>query len=218
MKKIFKIILILIPALSLLIACGGGNKGNNDTSSASQSAGNTQSVKNIDFTAIFEGKSNIKLTGLSESEKQAIIDAGKAAGVNVLFSNYENAVFFTRLSDGYNAAWTLDGWDVWSKADIKPAEWTDNEFTKQIPKPEFKLFMANVVNEEFTAVFKDVTLEHIKDYTESVKTAGFTVNSELDEKSSYTYIYTAANSKGYSISVKRYSDDQQTVYIEIKKK
>jgi hypothetical protein len=60
-----------------------------------------------------------------------------------------------------------------------------------------------------------VTLEQIKAYTESVKAAGFTLNPELDEAT--TYKYKASNGNGYSIELTRYTGDDQTVYLWITK-
>ena len=100
-------------------------------------------------------------------------------------------------------------------ADKKPAQWPDDEFTRQIPKPDFNLFLANTSGNKFTAVFKGVTLEQIKAYTESVKAAGFTLAPELDEAA--TYKYKASNGNGYSIDLTRYTSDDQTVYLWITK-
>ena len=241
MKKIIVMSLVLV--LSLITACGKNNnsnftgvdttqgdnrtqvgnsaQGGNSTQvgNSAQSGNNAQGGNNgsgdIDFEAIFAGTSDIKLNNLSESEKQAIIDAGEAAGVTVLFTDIDDVVFFTRLSDEYNAAWTLDGWTVWSDSDsaLNTAEWPDDEFTRLITKPDFDLFLTNTYEDTFTAVFRNVTLAQIKTYTESVKTAGFTVNPELDEKT--TYKYTASNGKGYSIELTRYTGSDQTVYLII---
>ena len=226
MKKLFVLVLALTLAFTLLTACGGkgnGNSGNNDFTATSENKSDTnltglsesEKQATIDFTAIFEGTSDIKLTGLSESEKQAIIDAGKAAGVEVLFSTVNDDVFFTRLSDGYHAAWALGSWDFWSESDIKPAQWPDDEFTRQIPKPDFNLTLADTSGNKFTAIFKGVTLEQIKAYTESVKAAGFTLTPELNEAT--TYKYKASNGNGYSIELTRYTGDDQTVYVWITK-
>ena len=197
MKKIFVMFLALMLVLSLT-ACRTNDKGTD-----------------IDFDAIFEGKSDIKLTSLSESEQQAIIDAGEASGVKVVFTGIDDDVIFTRLSDGYNAAWMSGSWSFWSDSDIKPAEWPDDEFTRLIPKPDFDLFTTNTYENTFTAIFKNVTLDQIKAYTESVKTAGFTVSQKLDENTAYRY--TASNGKGYSIELTRYASSDQTVYLIITK-
>ena len=198
MKKILIMFLALMLVLSLMTACVRDEKG-----------------ADIDFEAIFEGKSDIKLTSLSESEKQAIIDAGEASGVKVVFTGIDDDVIFTRLSDGYNAAWMSGSWSFWSDSDIKPAEWPDDEFTRLIPKPDFDLYSTNTYENTFTAIFRNVTPDQIKTYTESVKTAGFTVNQVLDEKT--TYKYTASNGKGYSIELTRYTSSDQTVYLIITK-
>ena len=219
MKKIFAIMLVLIPTLALLTACGG-NKENNDKSlqSADNTLSNKNSSSNIDFAAIFEGKSNIKLTGLSESEKQAIIDAGKVKDVQVTFLDDEHTIF-ERLSDGYAAICTPDGWSFHENwLDRKAhSEWPDNEFARLIPKPDFALFTAVSTTHTFNAVFYNITVAMIKGYAEKVKAAGFTIDASDDETNT-TFIYTASNSNGYSVILRLFDDDEATMYITMTKK
>ena len=231
MKRIFTMSLALILVLSLMTGCGknkengafegvdtsGTTQENNRLDESQSDHGDNNDGANIDFDAIFAGRSDIKLTNLSESEKQKIIDAGEVVGVYVMFTDIDDDVFFTRLSDGYNAVWSLGSWTTWSDSDTGfiPAEWPNDDFTRLIPNPNFDLFTTNIYEDTFTAVFRNVTLDQIKTYTESVKNAGFAVNPKLDEKT--TYKYTASNGKGYSIELTRYSSSDQTVYLIITK-
>lgn len=222
MAKIISRALVLILALTLLAACGndnnatGASQGGATTSGAPQSDTTAPASPGggaVDFAAIFEGRSDMRLTGLSESEKQAIVGVGEAAGVEVVFGNGDD-VFFKRLSDGYVAAWTLGSWSFYSEADKKAPEWPDDEFTKLIPKPDFSLKTAGT-GDKFIACFQDVTLEQVKAYAESLKAAGFTLNPATDE--AITYKYAASNGAGYMVELTRYTGDDQVVYIIITK-
>jgi hypothetical protein len=83
--------------------------------------------------------------------------------------------------------------------------WADNEYTKQLSKPEIGIKAAGMVkagsSEMFSLTFADgTTKEQIKACVEKVKSDGFTQGaSESDDDTIYSY--SAKNSAGYSVSV-----------------
>jgi biotin synthase-like enzyme len=101
-----------------------------------------------------------------------------------------------------------DAEDVIEKAGIKAtatAPWPDNEYTKQLSKPEIGIKAAGTVktgsSEMFSVTFADgTTKEQIKACVEKVKSDGFTQGASESDDSTY-YLYSAKNSAGYSISV-----------------
>ncbi|MBP1586893.1 MAG: hypothetical protein ILO53_00630 [Clostridia bacterium] len=87
---------------------------------------------------------------------------------------------------------------------IGEADWPDNAFTRLIPKPSFTLISVSVDDDSFTAAFRNATLEQVKAYAESVRAAGFTVDSEVREEAVMgveMYSYTASNSGGYTVTI-----------------
>jgi hypothetical protein len=98
--------------------------------------------------------------------------------------------------------------DAVEKAGIKAtatAPWPDNEYTKQLSKPEIGIKAAGMVktgsSEMFSVTFADgTTKEQIKTCVEKVKSDGFTQGASESDDSTY-YSYSAKNSVGYGISV-----------------
>ena len=93
--------------------------------------------------------------------------------------------------------------------------WSNDEFTRQIPKPDFKMTTAGLTEETFMAVFYDITVPVVKEYAEKVKAAGFTTDGKVTEETAKTYCYTASNDKGYSINLRLF--DGGTMYITMSK-
>ena len=96
--------------------------------------------------------------------------------------------------------------DPYQIPQIGGAEWPDNEYTKQVPKPDFKLLAVSLDEEDesFTAAFMNATAEEVKAYAEKVKEAGFTVDPELQDETVMgmtIYSYTASNGNGYTVTV-----------------
>ncbi len=143
---------------------------------------------------------------LSPSEKQAIIDAGKEDGVDISFTpdgkmvaQDENGDIVVQNPDG---TWTVQGED--GMIGQIGGDWPENEFTAQVPRPEFPLLVAGAEESEFTASFTGVTLEQIRDYTEKLKAAGFTENAETQDETLMgmtMYSYTASNADGYTVEL-----------------
>jgi len=83
-------------------------------------------------------------------------------------------------------------------------DWPENDFTKQIPKPDFGLTVGDMTDSEFSVLFQGATIEQIKDYVEKVKATGFTVNASTEDENIMgivIYSYEAKNSAGYKVEV-----------------
>jgi hypothetical protein len=87
---------------------------------------------------------------------------------------------------------------------IFTAQWPKNEFTQQVPKPDFEVSFGSVSDTEYTALFGNVSTNDLKKYVEKVKRAGFGKNAKTEEQAALgvaVYSYTADNGKGYQVSV-----------------
>ena len=93
--------------------------------------------------------------------------------------------------------------------------WTQDEFTRQIPKPDFQMATASLSEFTFMAVFYNITVPMIKEYAQKVISAGFTVDGKVTVETATTYCYTASNSKGYHINLRLF--DGETMYITVTK-
>ena len=101
-----------------------------------------------------------------------------------------------------------DAEDAVEKAGIKATAttpWPDNEYTKQLSKPEIGIKAAGMVktgsSEMFSLTFADgTTKEQIKACVEKVKSDGFTQGAS-ESNDDTIYSYSAKNSAGYSVSV-----------------
>jgi hypothetical protein len=152
---------------------------------------------------------NTIISGLDEAAKQAFIEESKADGYDVSFSadgtmrmeNKDTGEVVIQKPDGSWSFTDGEGGD----ADISfGGDWPENEFTKLIPKPEFSLSSAVATPNLFSVTFVDAAIEQIKDYTEQVKNAGFTVDAETEDQevmNMVIYSYTAKNADGYSVNV-----------------
>ena len=83
-------------------------------------------------------------------------------------------------------------------------DWPDNEFTRLVPKPDFRSVAASASDDEFTAAFLSVTVDKIKAYAEKIKKSGFTVDAEEEDQNVYgiaIYSYTAYNDEGYCVEL-----------------
>ncbi len=77
--------------------------------------------------------------------------------------------------------------------------WADNDYTKQVPKPEMAIKASGESGLGYSAAFENATIDQIKVYVAKLKEAGFTVDaSETDGE---FYIFTASNGNDYSVLV-----------------
>ncbi len=82
--------------------------------------------------------------------------------------------------------------------------WPKNDFTKQVPKPDFQPTAANTQEKSFSVAFVDAKVEDIRNYVEDLKKAGFTVNAtnkDVEVFGVVAYAYTASNGNGYKVEV-----------------
>ncbi len=221
MKKIIALMLVLVMALSLA-ACGGNTDpapsgSDTETTTPSQSTGGTTTpgtsetdmpdMEDIDFSSIIagNGSTNVIYGELDAAQKQALIDAGKADGVDVTFNSDGSTTFVSEDGETVQKAdgtWTFKG-ENGEEAQIG-GNWPDNEFTKLVPKPDFALTAASTEGEGFSVAFADATIDQIRAYAESVKDAGFSIDEQTENQEAagiVVYSYTAKNAEGYTIEI-----------------
>ena len=90
--------------------------------------------------------------------------------------------------------------EVFAPPDTPPnVTWPENEYTEQLPKPDFETVLGFPGETEFS-VFCIATVDQLRDYVKELRKAGFKQNeSTTDEKNVYSY--TASNKKGYIVEV-----------------
>jgi len=83
------------------------------------------------------------------------------------------------------------------------AEWPENEFTKQVPRPNFEVGIGTLTEEGYTAIC-GASITDLKDYVESLKRAGFNKDADTTDTSAFgftVYSYSANNGKGYYVDI-----------------
>ena len=101
-----------------------------------------------------------------------------------------------------DGSWTMQGEEGQSAQ--FGGDWPDNELTRLVPKPDFKLAGSSASDDEFTAAFQSVTVDQIKAYAERVKAKGFTVDAEEADQNVYgvvVYTYTAYDANGCCVAI-----------------
>jgi hypothetical protein len=190
----------------------GGNNAPSGSNSTSSPAGNNSggnaalSPADVNFGAIMGGGAG-NFSNLSPIDRQAMIDAGKAEGIDVTFEADGSVKFVdedgTVAVQKPDGTWVIETDDGTMQFQIG-GNWPDNEYTKMIPKPDFNIYTAVDSEESFAAMFQGATIEQIKSYVEKVKAAGFTIDAETEDEEMMgmvMYTYTAQNAGGYTISV-----------------
>ena len=219
MKKQLFGILALIVSITLLISlvsCSNKPSGSvdddaplvRDDSTGSTSAPENNAGNVPDFSAIMAGNGGTDTVwGMQDpAARQRIIDAAKADGFDVSFGadgsmtvKDKDGTVFVQSTDG---TWTMQGKD--GQAAQLGGDWPDNEFTRLVPKPGFKLAGASTSENEFSAAFQSVAVDQIKAYAVQVKASGFTVDAEEEDQNVYgvvVYTYSAYNANGYRVEV-----------------
>lgn len=219
MKKQLFGILTLIVSITLLISlvsCSNKPSGNVDDDAPlvrDDSTGVRQPPKTTRATfPIFprswrETGGTDTIWGMQDpAARQQIIDAAKADGFDVSFGA-DGSMTITD-TDGTVIVQQPDGTWVMKDTDGQTAQlggnWPDNEFTRLVPKPGFKLAGASTSEDEFSAAFQSVDVDQIKAYAEQVKASGFTVDAEEEDQNVYgvvVYTYSAYNADGYCVEI-----------------
>lgn len=87
-----------------------------------------------------------------------------------------------------------------TKPENNDDKWPDNDFTKQIPAPDFAVSSAFVMGNIFTAVLEDITVDELRSYAEQVKEAGYTIEpGGMDADG--VFQYSAYNEAGYWVFI-----------------
>ena len=215
MKKTIIVFVCLILAASLLTACGGGKPAEQSDDSPLVREDDSKGTASVpsgaevpDFASIINGNgsTDIVWSSLDPATRQQIIDAAKAEGCDVSFG--DDGRMTVKDADGNvyvqntDGSWTMQG-ENGESAQLG-GNWPDNEFTKQLPKPDFQLAGASLKEDEFTVGFTSVTVEQVKAYAEKVKASGFTVDAEEEDQNAYgvtVYRYSASNASGYHVEI-----------------
>lgn len=225
MKKVLLIILAFVLVLSLA-ACGGSGSTTAGTTTP-ESTGDAPAIRPSDDAPLVRPGNDTPttpspdantpslstviggdtlLSEYDEATKQAWIDEASAVGCKLEFKPDGSAVYtddegsvIIQQPDG---TWATEGEE--GGLEQVGGGWPDNEFTKLIPKPDFTVNISGVDGNSFAVTFSDATIDQIKEYTEQVKAAGFTLDAEtedLEAAGMVIYSYTAGNADGYVINV-----------------
>ena len=221
-SKLFALLLALTLVFTLA-ACGnnddpsGSQQGTNaplnredDTSSTENQSGENNAVnpEDIDFAAIMAGNgvTDIVWGKQDEATKQAIIADAKKDGVDVSFGTDGSMTVVD--TDGTTMVQKPDGTWVVKDADGGEGQlggdWPDNEFTQLVPRPDMDIQYAGEDEGEFVVTFAGATLEQIKAYADKLRSAGFTLNEEVEEQEAMgmaLYSFSACNADGYQVEL-----------------
>jgi len=87
---------------------------------------------------------------------------------------------------------------------IFTANWPNNEFTKQVPKPNFEVSVGSVNETEFVAIGGGATVEQLRAYAKQLERSGFNKDKSVTDESAFgftTYFYKAHNGRGYEVEI-----------------
>ena len=222
MKRLLTVLIAVLLIISLA-ACGSNNDKTStdgtqsdapliredDAPQSTPGAPDTEKPpENFDFASAMAGKgATDTVWGKQDAAtRQSIVDSAKEGGYDVSFGA-DGSMTITD-TDGTVIVQQPDGTWVMKDADGQTAQlggnWPDNEFTRLVPKPGFKLAGASTSEDEFSAAFQSVDVDQIKAYAEQVKASGFTVDAEEEDQNVYgvvVYTYSAYNADGYRVEV-----------------
>lgn len=180
MKKILAILLIFVVALGLFAGCGAKEKAEQAAKQAASRA--AENAGQTDPTG--GGYDPDPYVPNNETPGQTDPPAN---GGN---ENSGTNSFAQDLSEAA-AAWSQIG-------QMFNATWPENEFTKQVPKPNFEIALGIPDESSYTAAFSNATVETLKDYVKDLRRAGFTQNEDTQEY--FGYSFSADNGK-YRVEV-----------------
>ena len=228
MKRFLILILALLTVLSFAACSSGGgddagktgataeNKGGETTAAnvPSENGGKTGDnggqAGDIDLESLMSGEDAAKTIWSQQdaATKQKLIEAARASGYEVTFGADGS---MTVKGEDLTAIQYADGtWKIDNEGSQSQygGTWPDNDFSKQVPKPVFKIKAAGVDGSEFSVIFEEVSLEQARDYAEKLKNGGFVNAPEtIDQtQSGFQYfLYAAENSAGYKASISYYN-------------
>jgi hypothetical protein len=155
----------------------------------------------VDIAAIISEQGGGFLA-LNPAQREGAIAAAKAEGGKLEYKADGSAEY--TAPDGSKVTQKPDGtwlWDDESGNDAQAqigGDWPDNEFTKQIPKPDIAIAATATEGGEFIVTFSGATEDTVKAYIEKVKAAGY--NGELFEGSGMVS-FEGANAAGYKVNI-----------------
>ena len=92
---------------------------------------------------------------------------------------------------------------------VEDPYWPENEYTKQIPKPDFEIISARVDEIGFGTDFAStVTTKDVIAYVDVVQNSGFNIDVEIDARAyegESRYLFLAYNKAGYFVEIYWYS-------------
>ena len=96
-----------------------------------------------------------------------------------------------------------------SEVFVEDPYWPENEYTKQIPKPDFEIISARVDEIGFGTDFAStVTTKDVIAYVDVVQNSGFNIDVEIDARAyegESRYLFLAYNKAGYFVEIYWYS-------------
>lgn len=204
MKKLLAILLAAMMVF-VLAACGSPTAPEEGLPNLTDILGE-DGILDLDEILNGNGAQDILYGELDPATQQAIIDAAKQDGVNIAFGSDGNMI--VEDADGSVIVQQPDGSWVTQDGNGGTAQlggkWPDNEYTKQIPKPDMELFAVSTDDYGFSATFLSATLDQARDYAAELKAAGFTKNATTEDYSAMgmeMYVFTATNGAGYTAEV-----------------
>lgn len=182
--------------------------GETQTSLPTESNTAEESAPTPDFASIISGNAATDTVWgkQDEASKQRIIEQAKQNGYDLSFD--ADGGMTIKGPDGEEMRQNPDG--TWVYHDENGGtqqyggDWPENEFTKQVPKPDFDVRGASTDDDGFSVVFAEASLDEIRAYASKLKAAGFRENEELtDQEIMGVVIYTfmADNEAGYTVKL-----------------
>jgi len=96
-----------------------------------------------------------------------------------------------------------------SEVFVEDPYWPENEYTKQIPKPDFEIISARVDEIGFGTDFAStVTTKDVIAYVDVVQNSGFNIDVEIDARAyegESRYLFLAYNKAGFFVEIYWYS-------------
>ena len=150
--------------------------------------------------------SNTIWANQDEEIKQELMAEAKKQGGEISFGSDGTTKIVDK--DGTVSIQNADGsWNFRNQdgsASQFGGDWPENDFTKLVPKPSFRLMASDTSDTEFNVLFSDADIGAIREYALKVKDSGFDKNETVTDQElqgTAFYSYEASNGKGYRIKV-----------------
>lgn len=199
-KQRFLLLLLILPAISVLLASCKVSKisdpGSSTAAPSSQSA-----------------SSGEKSTTLSSQRAQRVandIEKGRFDNFDSYSDEEKEIIKKSVEDDGYTLEYNPDGSATLSNEEgswFIGTGWTENEYTKGIPKPDFGTVTMSAEDEDggekfYIFLIKNASAEQVADYTGKLKEAGYTPSPEsVIDIENGIISFDGKNSAGRSISI-----------------